>query len=226
LLAGLVMALLACLLVIAWLLGRESGRHLVESSRPGVTVPSLTPAPAGEPLRGLPTPVPPAPAPTVPQWSGSPPDPARPDATVPAATQAPASAEAAAVARYFAELEALSSARYWDDPQTLAMSIVQELAGGGSSRIDRLAEVQAEVESKVRSMSVPAPCREHHRRSLELFGAAARLLQAIGRSAAAGDLAGVTAAAAEAERLQSGASELRDLENGLRARYGLPRAAS
>jgi hypothetical protein len=130
------------------------------------------------------------------------------------------------VARYFDELEVLASARYWDDPETLALSIVQELAGGGTSHIDRLGRLQAEVEAKVRGLSVPAPCQEHHRRTLELFGSAGQLLQAIGRSASAGDLAGVTAVASQAQRLEAEATQLRELENALRSRYGLPPAPS
>lgn len=229
--AGLVVALVGCLLALAWLLGRESGRRLARDpgppivaspesvpSAPGISAP-IGPTPAPMPSVSAPLARAPAPAPT-------PAGVAPPTPTPEARTPAPPSPEAAAVARYFDELEALSSARYWDDPQTLAMSIVQDLAGGGTGGIDRLRSVQVEVEAAVRRMSVPEPCREHHRRSLELFAAAGRLLQSLSEGAAKGDLSGMMSATAEAERLQAGAEELRALEASLRRRYGLPPAPS
>jgi hypothetical protein len=223
LLAGLGSALLLCLLAIAWLLGKESGRRLADKPRSATTAEPSPPGFERLPSRATRTareaPAGVASASATPE--GTPP-PAAPEAS----PGAPAAGEATAVARYFAELEAFSSARYWDDPEGLALSIVQELVAGGSSRIDRLRQVQAEVEAGVRAMSVPEPCREHHQRSLASFAAAAQLLDAISGAAASGDLAGVTAAAAEAERLQASALELQELENALRSRYGLPPAPS
>jgi hypothetical protein len=221
LLAGLGSALLLCLLVIAWLLGKESGRRLADKPRSAATAESSSPGFERLPSRATRT-ANEAPAGVA---SAATPEGTPPPAAPEASPGAPAD-EATAVARYFAELEAFSSARNWDDPEDLALSIVQELVAGGSSRIDRLRQVQAEVEAGVRAMSVPEPCREHHQRSLASLAAAAQLLDAISGAAATGDLAGVTAAAAEAERLQTSALELRELENALRSRYGLPPAPS
>jgi hypothetical protein len=234
-LVALVAALLVCLGFAAFLAGRAS-----VPVRPA----SATPAPPDDPARAAAAdtsaqqappsqpagfPVPPAlQLSTQAQDSpgaGTPPSGAPPEATgmgVVPPLAPPPPGEAARVARYFQEMEtAQASAKYWSDPQSFASSLVDGLSKGDRSGIDQLIGSTRGAYERMRGISVPSDCSEHHRRSLELVALGAALLESIATGATEGDLEAFSGFPARAQQLQAGAKDVDTLAARIKQRYGI-----
>jgi len=142
----------------------------------------------------------------------------------PARSQPPAggSPEAAAVAAYFRQMDAIAAeAKSSQDPQTLARSVLDQTLSGNMGAIDGLIAGQRKLETRLAQIVPPPACREHHQRSLRLFGRAVALLERT-RGAVANpggsDLDGV---AAEGREIEEEARALDALANDIRRAAGL-----
>jgi hypothetical protein len=132
--------------------------------------------------------------------------------------------DADAVARYFAELDAIEAgAKYWDDPQSLGMALLSQMQAGDTSGFDRLVDSQREARDRVSRLDVPTPCVEHHRRVTELLTVGVRMLEQVRNAAAAGDAASLLSLPGEAQKLAGQAREVDALGQRIRAEHGLPR---
>jgi hypothetical protein len=226
LLAG---GLLLALLVVAYLVGRESGRRATGAATldPPAAAPMggetselapLTPAPADrvypDPVQpGAPWPLeadPPAAGPQAPGWPGV--------AEPPAA----ADPQAAAVAAYFAQLEGHErQAKYWSNPQELAMTLIGEGAQGDTSGFDKLLEAHRAAERQIAAMSVPYPCQEHHRRTLAVLGQALALLEKLQGGVMSGDLEGLVLLSGESRELEAETRAIDALAEQLKRQFGV-----
>jgi hypothetical protein len=239
-LVALVAALLLCLGLTAFLAGRAS----VPAAQGTATAPT-TPAddgaaagpgePALQPQASQPAalPLPPAldlstRAQAAPEEgdgsrpAGAPPEGTRVGPGVVPSLAPPPPGEAAKVARYFQEMEAAqAAAQYWTDPQALAGTLVQGLANGDRSGIDQLIGATRGAYERMRGISVPFDCSEHHRRSLALVAEAAALLDGIATGTAGGDLDGVTAFASKARQLEADAKDVDTLAARIKQRYSI-----
>jgi len=208
-----VSALLAALLLIAYLAGREAGRNRLAAAP--VAAPLTTPSEAPP---STPSP-PPATDSTLPTRGAAPPYVSEPSAG-PEPAPLPVDGDREAVVLYFQALDSFEQqAEYWDDPQELAMSLMSQMTSGDSSGFDRLVEAQRQAERGLVSMAVPAPCREHHERTLALLREAVGLLTSVRSGVAAGDLQVVMGAATRARSLETEARELEGLAEALKQRY-------
>jgi hypothetical protein len=217
-LATLASALLVALLAVAYLAGREAGRSRQAAPLAGPTplastgTPSPTPTPA--PTTESPPPLAEGTPPTAGGWFPEP---------EPETEDLPVDGQGEAVVRYFETLESFEAqAEYWDDPQELATSLMSEMTTGDSSGFDRLVEAQRQAERGLVSMEVPAPCREHHDRTLALLREAVGLLTSVRSGVVAGDVQAVMAAATRARSLETEARELESLAQALKERYQIP----
>jgi hypothetical protein len=217
LLAALVGTLLVCLAGLSFLVGRELGRRQAPPGPPPV---SAVPTLAGPtPSFASPPPEPPPPEPTVDPWQGVWIEPES------GHNGEPSSAEREAVARYFGELEALESqTAELEDPKRLAMSLLQQLAGGDASGFERLLDTLRQARERLRVVSVPVPCQEHHRRTLELLDAGLRLVERVQQGVQQGDAGMLMAVTGEAQGLEAGAREVEALAQQIRERHGLPKS--
>ena len=227
--ALLVAACAVCLVAVAFLLGRVTAPVQPAAATdagvaaspaptgPGASAPDDRPAPAGSPEAS--------------------PD-ARPS-RVPEQAEAggqglaPASAagsgppaggrDAAAVAAYFTRMDAVAAqVKATQDPEALARNILDQTLSGNMSGFEELITTQRALQARMAEVLPPAPCREHHQRSLRLIGRAIALLERT-RDAVAGknpsDLASV---ATEGHAIEEEARATDALANDLRRAAGLP----
>jgi hypothetical protein len=225
LLAG---GLIVALLVVAYLVGRESGRRASEAAR-------LDP-PAAAPELAIGHESPPAPLPPGEVYA----DPVQPVAPAaleenlpdagrhplggidPAAPPAAADSQAAAVAAYFTEIEGYErQAKYWSNPQELAMTLMGQGVQGDTRGFEQLLETQRTAQRQIEAMTVPFPCHEHHRRTLEVMHEALALLEQLEGGVASGNLEGLLGLSGEARQLEAETREVDALAAELKRQYGV-----
>ena len=130
--------------------------------------------------------------------------------------------DAVAVAAYFRQMDAVAAeAKASQDPQALARSVLDQGMSGSTSAIEGMIATQRSLETRLGQIVPPPSCREHHQRSVRLFGRAITLLERT-RDAMAGqgtsDLASV---ANEGRAVEAEARALDALANDLRRAAGL-----
>jgi hypothetical protein len=219
--------LVAGLVAIAYWAGRDSARWELRApdARTSPAVPP--PAPAVAPAAASPSPAE-APITSADTVSSTPPPVAvfEPLTSAPSTPPAP-EAQAAnpareAVARYLSEVEAIEGqARYWNDPQVLARTLVDQGARGETSGFDRLIETNRTALARLRSLAVPEACSEHHSATVPLMEEAIGLLERLKRGigSEAGSLEDVPALAQDLERR---GRQVDALAAELKRRYRIP----
>ena len=130
--------------------------------------------------------------------------------------------DAAAVAAYFRQMDAVAAeAKASQDPQALARSVLDQTLSGNMGAIDGLIATQRSLETRLGQIVPPPACRDHHQRSVRLFGRAIALLERT-RDAMAGQGASDLASVAnEGRALEQEARALDALANDLRRAAGL-----
>lgn len=239
LLAGLLALLVASLLTVAFLLGRESvevrepaplatatsglgqeqpdlrGARQVEpvGTRTRTVVATQTVAPAPPPSAAAPVAVAPPPVVT-------------PPPAVPAAPTAdPAMAER--VRAYFAAMDAtVGTAATWNDPEAMAQAALSQGSEGNPAGFDRLLGANREALQRMRAVSPPPECAQHHALAVSVMERGIAMLERVRAATLAQDTAPLAALAAQGQELQRAVDDLAALERGLRAEHGLPPAAA
>jgi len=223
-LAALGGGLLLALLLIAFLVGRESARPETGAPKTGVAAQSQVAAgmddqrAAGEAARS-----------EIDQGQLAPerePEPvddtlASPQEAAPtaAARQDP---QRAVVAAYFTQIEGYEQqAKYWSDPKELAMSVLSQGAQGDTSGVATLLTAQRTALAHVESMSVPPLCREHHERTVAVLRRAVKLLETIQGTLGSGNIDGLLALSGDATRLESDTRAVDALAAKIKAEVGL-----
>ena len=232
-LAPIAAGVLVVLLLVTYLIGRESGRRATEAAR--VDSPAAL-STGGEPPAApvavpLPAPLPPVDNSPVaghpsaswpPEQRRSDTNPQHPAWTDPVASSRVADPQAAAVAAYFAEIEAHEQqAKYWSNPQELAMTLVGQGVQGDTSGFDQLLDTHRTAQRQIESMTVPFPCQEHHRRTVGVLREALALLEKVQRGVASGGLEGLLSLSGEARQLEAETREIDALAAELKRRFGL-----
>ena len=127
-----------------------------------------------------------------------------------------------AVAAYFRELDSVEGeAKYWSNPQDLAMTLLGQVGNGDTSGFDRLVVSQQRALDRVRRISPPPPCVDHHRRVVSLMGRGVSLLQTVSAAAVAGDAGGLMALPNQAQELETEARQVDALGEQIRQRFGV-----
>ena len=210
----LVGACAVCLVAVAFLLGR-------------VTAPAQATAPTGVEAAGPSTPAgvsdaSRAPSTVLPDAGETPGQGLAYGPSAGAEPPAGGGPDAAAVAAYFSQMDAVSAeAKTSQDPQALARSVLEQAMSGNTSAIEGLIATQRSLETPLGQIAPPPSCREHHQRSVRLFGRAIALLERthdVMSGQGAADLAGV---AGEGRAIETEAKALDSLANDLRRAAGL-----
>jgi len=129
------------------------------------------------------------------------------------------------VAEYFRRMDAAqSAAKTWSDPTALAQEVLAQAMRGDSGGFDKLIAASAAARDGVRSMTVPAPCGEHHRLTLALLDDAVLILTKLREGVAAGDPSAVAGIASSGSALEARARAVDDLGASLRSQYGVEAA--
>lgn len=214
----LVGGLVACVVAVAFLLGR------VTAPAPAVAPPiqAATSAPASSGPASVPE-VLGGPSTAAPDPGGEPGRDLASAATSPAEARVVGAAEAEAIAAYFRQMDALDAeAKANQDPQVLARSILDQAMSGNMGAIDGLIATQRSLEARLGQIAPPASCREHHQRSVRLFGRAIVLLERTREAMTGkGNPADLASVATEGRAIESEAKTLDALANDLRRAAGL-----
>ena len=126
------------------------------------------------------------------------------------------------VAEYFRSMDATqSAAKTWSDPTALAQEVLAQAMRGDSGGFDRLIAASAAARDGVRTMTVPAPCTEHHRLTLALLGDAVVILTRLREGVAAGDPSAVAGIASSGSALEDRVRAVDLLGASLRSQYGV-----
>ena len=228
--ALLVAACAVCLVAVAFLLGRvtapatpvaATGAGVAAGPAPtgaGAGAPDGRPAPAGSPEASpdaLPSGVP-EPA----EAGGQGLAPASSASTGPAAGGQP---DAAAVAAYFTRMDAVAAqVKATQDPEALARTILDQTLSGNMSGFEELITTQRALQARMAEVPPPAPCREHHQRSLRLIGRAIALLERTRDAVAGKNTSDLASVATEGHAIEEEARATDALANDLRRAAGLP----
>jgi hypothetical protein len=225
LLIALAVVAMAGVLGVTFLIGRESVRNprpappaANDVRSPGVMAPGPLGAPHTE-----------ASSPALPLTEAPPPPLGAGPSETPASTIAASSAVAAPhdrlrdeVASYFRDVEAIQSqAKSWSDPEALAQKLLEQAGRGDMSGFDGLAAANQKVRDSLSAMSVPEPCREHHRLTVGLLDESIAMLDRVKGQMGGGDLASLSAMAAQGHDLEQKAKRVDALAAEIKRRFGL-----
>jgi hypothetical protein len=227
---GLVVTLMASVVAVAFLVGRESVRTSPQAPPtqpaaqaavpPGQVAPApnaagASPWPSDSPERSLATsPTMAPPAPQGPSFNSSPPPFAQPAPTTDKLRDE--------VARYFREVETIQSqAKTSGDPETFARTLLEQGMKGDASGFDGLVAANRKVLDALGAVEVPEPCREHHRLTLRLLEQSIAMLGNVKGQLQGGNEASLAALPAQGQELERGAKEADALAADIKRRFGL-----
>jgi hypothetical protein len=220
-LVALACALGGSLLLVAYLLGRESARPepVLTVARPTRPVPPPT-ATAAPPVAESPAPAvdafaaPPSESPT---WPAAPRQlaPATPSGGEPAPVPTRPGPATSEVEAYFARLEQVQLNDVSTSPEA-AQQMLSAMTGGDTSQFDRLLAEAERAEREVRSISPPERCRAYHAALLELLHDSTLMLGDLKKAIGAEDSNQLLALGAKAADLQRRGDALKEQEKALR----------
>jgi hypothetical protein len=148
-----------------------------------------------------------------------------PAAAAPTPIPSPASPDnldRAAIERYFNEVDAVSSpGEVGASPDALAQALLSQGTQGDWSSFDQLVRDQRTVLNQLQRITVPAPCRTYHNRTVDLVRESIRLLEDVKQGVQSGNVGGLQALSAKAQTLQGAANEVVALGTQIKQRYGL-----
>lgn len=226
-LLGILAALLAALLLIAFLLGRESKKETLPVQEQNFTAT----APPAEVREVFPPPVQSFSAPSsspaffpqsrqTPQMpqalqSSPPPPPAGPTPF-----NAPAIAKQETARNYFQQMDDIGSSEEMSgNLNEMASIMVQGAFKGDFSSIDDLIARCRRLQGQVQALVVPPPCTEFHRKTLGVLDASCQLYVELKTLIQKGDLSGLSRLTAQANSLKGAAKELENMQKEILSRY-------
>ena len=217
-LVGLCAALGACVLVLAFLLGRAS-----------VQMPKAPAASEALAVQSLPS-MPPTSAPPPPLLLPSSPSPAlviahpsqatavRP-APMPPSPTAPDPVRAE-VAAYFQALDRIQPGQMSGDPESMAQGLLDTISKGDTSGFDGMVRQAESARAALAALVPPAPCTAFHQKSLASLDDSLALLRSF-RNSLTGSATSLDDLAFKATGIQSRAQALQREEKALKQRYGV-----
>lgn len=127
------------------------------------------------------------------------------------------------VATYFSDLDAITvdHPSHTGDPQGHAQALVTAAMSGDTTGLDELITANNAMVKDIGGLSPPAPCREHHRRTLAVVNDSTRILQDLKSAMTTSDLGGLMAMQAKAGALEAELKAVDALGQSIRAEYQL-----
>lgn len=238
----LVIVLIACFMIIAFFLGRESVRNAVNTGyapSPHMSNPkqdhAFFPAPPQQPEYSAPAIIV-----SPPTSSTSPIHTPLPLSTTPETNyhtvvssttyskmhrQNPSDLKAnekIQIINYFAKYEEIgSNAKYWDDPNNLAQECIRAAMAGDTSGIDRLIESYRNFQYGIVKLNAPKVCKEHQNKTVEALGYSIQLLESMKNGIVKGDITAIQNLQAKAQTAKEKGEEADHLEKQIKAAYGI-----
>lgn len=223
-------ALGACLLAIAFLVGRiTAAPPIVTIAGPVREVPSI-PGPTGEATpessivvaaSGTHSPETPgaegATAPSVPEGGTilnvpAPPTPSLSGSDIPAASPQ--------ITAYFRQVDGLADMGV-GDPQVFAASMLKSVSSGDFSGFDELLSKARAQRQRLQSIAPPQDCAEHHRLALALSADSVSMLERLKAALMMGDSMALMTIATEGQTLEAQANKLKNMGDALKRQAGI-----
>lgn len=221
--------LIICLVVIAFLLGRESIR---EPFRPSETLkPAVAPAPS--PVAAISVaPQPAVPSPTytearVAVRRDQPPhlslrSAPRSQYNAPPVSPGVDAATRQQVTAYFRQMDNIQPGQMSGDPQAMANEVLDSAMKGNTTQLDDIVRKSQSAEQRARSVNPPAHCAHYHQQAVALMGESVQIVRTMRRAIHDNDSNALLSLSARASTLQSHVESLRVEEQDLKRRYGVP----
>ena len=124
------------------------------------------------------------------------------------------------IASYFSLMEGLEDIGA-GDPQAFAKSLIDSATSGDFSSFDSLLAKSRVQRDRLRSMSPPPACAEHHRLARALAGESVSMLERLKAALVKGDAAALMTIATEGQALETQANQLKAMGEAIKRQAGL-----
>jgi hypothetical protein len=127
-----------------------------------------------------------------------------------------------AVNAYFRRVQLIHSAAGAGDPNSFAMGMIKAGLGGSTAGFDRLVADSERMELQLKSIAPPPECARFHQASLDSLVEGRALLERMKTAIVSRNITKLNEIAQDAAELQSKADELAEMEKQIRASVGAP----
>ncbi|MBW2190829.1 MAG: hypothetical protein JRG93_14805 [Deltaproteobacteria bacterium] len=136
----------------------------------------------------------------------------------PSATKEPAQRdERAAVAEYFQQVDLIQSHAGAGDPNAFAMDMIKAGMGGATSGFDQLIADSDRMKRELESMTPPPSCAQYHQANLEMLEESRGMLESMKVAITTRNMESLSALAQQSADLQARAEALSAFQEKLRA---------
>jgi hypothetical protein len=132
----------------------------------------------------------------------------------------PPSPERQQIAAYFTQIDRMDDLGA-GDPQAFATSMLQSVSSGDYSGFDDLVARSKSQRERLRSLTPPRACLEHHRLALALSGDSVAMLERLRAALAKGDTTALMTMATEGHTLEAQANQLKSMGETIKRQAGL-----
>jgi len=122
-----------------------------------------------------------------------------------------------AVSTYFQQVDLIRSNEGTGDPKSFAMSLIKAGIDGSTSGFDRLIADSARMEQELQRLTPPPSCERYHQASLEALVEGREMLEGMKNAIVARDIEQLKAIAQQAANLQAKAEALSEMQEQIRA---------
>lgn len=122
-----------------------------------------------------------------------------------------------AVSAYFQQVDLIRSNEGTGDPQSFAMSLIKSGIDGSTSGFDRLIADSARMEQELQRLTPPPSCERYHQASVEALVEGREMLEGMKNAIVARDIEQLKAIAQQAANLQAKAEALSEMQEQIRA---------
>lgn len=129
----------------------------------------------------------------------------------------PSSETRQAVTAYFERMDVIRSEEGAGDPNVFAMGLIKSGLGGATSGFDRLIDDTERMEKEIRSVVPPTMCQGYHEASLEALVESRAMLESLSAAIGARDIGQLGQIARQASLLQEKTEALQRMRDEIRA---------
>lgn len=133
------------------------------------------------------------------------------DAAPPATSKSPSDYGGSAVAAYFLRIDTIHSQSGAGDPNTFAMGLIKAGLGGSMTGFDELLRDTQRMEKDIRQVTPPPSCEAYHKESLVALSESRELLEELKTAFEEQDFSRLSMIAQQASDLQARANALQDM---------------
>lgn len=128
-----------------------------------------------------------------------------------ATTSTPSSVDA-----YFERMNAVQSGHQTADPRSFATSLLTAAMSGSMEGFDQLVDDSERMQREIKAVTPPAGCEAYHQATLDALADSQEIVERLGDAMSRRDMQKIMSVAQEAKALQAKTTELRAMEEEIR----------